>query len=77
LYFLAVAEGDGRWTLFLCIPRNRASPVHDARCSFSFLSFFFGFYKSRKRKLQYRATRPRCCALAFVSCWSTPVSVQS
>ena len=50
--------------------------------------FFFGFYKSRKRKLHYhdamskaialvKAARPRCRALAFVSVWPTPVSVQS
>ena len=49
---------------------------------------FFGFYKSRKRKLHYhdamskaialvKAARPRCRALAFVSFWSTPVFVQS
>ena len=50
--------------------------------------FFFGFYKSRKRKLHYhdarskaialvKVARPRCRALAFVSCWPTLVSVQS
>jgi hypothetical protein len=48
------------------------------------LGFFFGFYKSRKRKLHYhdarsnaialvKVARPRCRALAFVSCCPTLV----
>ena len=50
--------------------------------------FFFGFYKSRKRKLHchdtmskaialVKAARPWCRALSsFASCWSTSVAVQ-
>jgi hypothetical protein len=63
--------------------------VRSVRRHFAFdLSFFFGFYKSRKRKLHYhdarseaialvKVARPRCRALAFISCWPTLVSVQS